>query len=312
MFPTRSIFAAALLACSLALLPAPPPPRISVLSGSQPDGSATELWLAILRRRLDSATFDSVARLRVPLTPEQTAWARLIDARAPTWPAAADSLATLFPLPPLTEARVVVGNRGGEDAMSHDSLTLAFDLAALQRAYGAADQPDNADRMDRFFRHEFVHLLQKRWLHRHPFTPHSPVEQAVLEAWAEGLGNYYSLSPAWRPTGIQPSAQTVRTLTQLEPRFVARFTALACADSVAARRLLADLSNGPFTQKWGALPVALWLQQDQASNPATLEAFATAGPMAVWELAYHHLPPSLADSLAAARRRAGQCSGSAR
>jgi hypothetical protein len=184
---------------------------------------------------------------------------------------------------------------------------MGFDLAALQRVYGDAAHTDNPDRVDRFFRHEFVHLLQKRWFSRHPFVPDSPTAEALLDAWAEGLGNYYSLSSQWQPVAGAPSPETQRALAALEPRFVARMAALACADSAAARPLLADLSAGPFTQKWGALPVALWLLADQTTNPAALGDFAKAGPTAIWALAQRHLPPELGDSLTAIRRQTLPC-----
>ena len=285
----------------------PPRPRIRIVSGSRPDGGPTDLWLTILRRRLSPADYDSVMGIRRPRSAEQQAWARLVEARAKHWPEAVAPLQTLFDSTTVDSLRVVLGNRGGEDAFTHDSLTIGFDLAALQRVYGDAAGPENADRLDRIFRHEFVHLLQKRWLRRHPFAPASPLEAAVLDAWAEGLGNYYSLSARWRPTDQIPSPLTAKALDELQHRFVARMTALACADSVAAIPLLADLSSGPFDKKWGALPVALWLLAEADTDPSALHAFATAGPGGVWTLAERHLPSNLADSLTALRQRPGSC-----
>ena len=129
----------------------------------------------------------------------------------------------------------------------------------------------------------------------------------MLDAWAEGLGNYYSLSARWRPTGQSPAPLTTKALEELQPRFVARMTALACADSVTAVPLLADLSSGPFDQKWGALPVALWLLADVETDSNALHAFATAGPIGVWTLAQRHLPGNLADSLIAVRQHSRSC-----
>jgi hypothetical protein len=286
-------------------------PRVTIVSGSRADGAATDLWLAILRRRLDPSQFDSVARIRRTRTAEEEAWAHLIESESPMWPRAADSLGFLFDLPSLPEVRLVLGNRGAEDAFTHDSTTMGMDLATLQRIYGDAAQPINRDRVNRFFRHEYVHTLQKRWLARHPFTARSFLDDAVFDAWAEGLGNYYSLSSDWRPAGGMPSAATAAALAELEPILVERFAGLACADSGAARQLLHGLSSGPFTKKWGALPVALWLLRDQAVDPGSLHRFATSGPLAFWGLAERHVSSARADSLRDARRRDAACARSA-
>lgn len=301
------------LACfvglSLVLLaPADPkPPTISVVEGYRPDGTATALWLAVLRRRLPLPAYDSVAALRPPLLPEQREWATLITTRAKRWSAAAIPLMRLFDSSSVASVTIVLGNHGAEDAFTHDSLTIGFDLAALVRVYGMAAQPENGDRLDRFFRHEFVHILQKRWLARRPYEPQSPVEIALLDAWAEGLGNYYSLSPRWYPTPAGPSPVTTKALNQLQPRFLERMRGLACAEPAAAGPLLADLSAGPFDQKWGALPVALWLLADASGDPTALHRFAIAGPAGVWDLAERHLPPALRDSLRMVRATAHSC-----
>lgn len=291
---------------------APPQPRVIVLSGSRSDGSATDLWLTILRRRLSRAQYDSVAGLRLARSAQEKDWARLVRARAGDWPRAAADLQALFDSTRVDSVRVVLGDRGAEDAFTHDSLTLGMDLAALQRIYGDATRPENAELLDRLFRHEFVHVLQKRWLARHPVVPASPFETAVLDAWEEGLGNYYSLSTRWRPTGGLRSPAATKALEELEPGFAVRMSALACADSASAVPLLAGLSSGPFDRKWGALPVALWLQDEVRAEPEVLHWFAVMGPPAVWALAAHHLPDSLADTLAAARRRARSCGPSRR
>jgi hypothetical protein len=284
-------------------------PRIAVLSGSRSDGAATDLWMAMLRRRLGAGEVDSVARIRRARTTDEEAWAGLIESEARLWPAAADSLGTLFGLPSLPEIRIVLGNRGAEDAFTHDSTTIGMDLAALQRVYGAAALDINRDRVNRFFRHEYVHTLQKRWLARHPFDARSFLDDAVFDAWAEGLGNYYSLSADWRPAGHTPSPATAAALAELEPILVERFANLACADSASAGRLLKGLSSGPFTKKWGAVPVALWLLAEQMVDSGTLRRFAMGGPPAFWDLAERHIPAPGADSLRDARRRDAGCVG---
>ena len=287
--------------------PRPPGLQIVIVAGSNPDGSATGAWLEVLRQRLGPESYDSVAGIRRVRSLAEAAWAQLIATRAAGWPEAVASMPSLFHLPTPRRIRVVVGDRGGDDAFTHDSTTVGFDVAALQRTYGNADLPENSARLDRFFRHEFVHTLQKRWLARHPYRPANAIERALLDEWAEGMGNYFSLSTDWYPRGADASPRTSRVLQDLEPRFVSRMSGLACADSATAAVLLAGLSSGPFTKKWGALPVALWLLDDLQRDSTALQQFATAGPAAVWTLATRHLRGPLADSLSEARRRAADC-----
>lgn len=306
---------ACLLAAALSLSAAPlrsqapSAPTVTVVSGSTADGRATDLWLAILRRRLSPAAYDSVAPLVRPRLPEEQAWAASIGARAQAWPTEVAPLARLFPGLPSRPVQVVLGNRGAEDAFTHDSLTIGFDLAALVRAYGPASGADTPERLDRFFRHEVVHTLQKRWLARHPFPVGGPMDMALLDIWLEGTGNYFSLSRRSYPgPDGNPAPLSARTLATLEPRFVGRMAALACADPAGALPLLADLSAGPFDQKWGALPAALWLLAEQGADSAALRRFVADGPTGVWQLAQRHLPAALADSLARTRERAAACS----
>lgn len=292
------------------LLPqTPAAPTVTVVHGTAADGRATDLWLAILRRRLAAQAYDSVAPLIRPLLPEERGWAGLIETRARAWPAEVAPLEALFPGIRSRPIQVVLGNRGAEDAFTHDSLSIGFDLAALVRAYGPASAADNAERLDRFFRHEAIHTLQKRWLAQHPFPVGAPMDMALLDIWLEGLGNYYSLSRRWYPGPDRaPSALSAQTLAVLEPRFLARMAALACADSDSALPLLADLSAGPFAQKWGALPAALWLLAEQGADPSALQRFVADGPAGVWQLAQRHLSSELAESLVRTRERAAACS----
>ena len=287
--------------------------ELQVVSGTTETGHATEQWLAMLRKRLPGERYEAIASLRKPLTAEERAWAGLIRSRVAEWRRAIPALAELFPQTPVPgRALIVLGNRGAEDAFTHDATTIGFDLAALQANYGDAQLPENTDRMDRFFRHEFVHLLQKAWLPRHPWAINSPLRAALAEIWAEGLGNYQSLSARWLSKDGRRSEAAARALANLEPRFVARLAALACTTPGAAETLLADLSWGPFDRKWGALPAALWLEAEPEKPTEALRRFVVAGPGGVWDLADRHLPESLgavlrevqaADSLCAGRGR---------
>lgn len=228
------------------------------------------------------------------------AWATLIRSQATRWESEIPALATHYaPIAGPALASIVIGNGGGQDAFTHDPATIGFDVARLQAAYGDAALPENAQRIDRFFRHEYVHLLQKAWLREHPYSAGTPQRAALLGIWAEGLGNYYSLSDRWR--GSSETAASTRA--ELEPRFVARLAALACASAERADTLTADLSMGRFDRKWGALPVALWLEADEDA----IRELVLAGPDGIWSLAERHLPERLRAALGEARAAGELC-----
>ncbi len=292
---------------SLVLTP-PAVPRLHVVSGVSADGAATPLWLAVLQKRLPEARYASVAPLRKGLTTDESAWDALIRSRVGAWQGMVPSIADLFaPIAGAPDVTIVLGNRGSEDAFTHDSATIGFDLSALQATYGDARTPENIDRIDRFFRHEFTHIMQKPWLQAHPWTADTPLRAALLDIWAEGLGNYRSLGAKYLPQAGQRSADAARVLEQLEPRFVARLAALACAEPARVPQLLSELSSGKFEQKWGALPPALWLAEEPGDPALALRAFVQSGPDGVWGFARRHLKPPLVAALDEAQLANREC-----
>jgi hypothetical protein len=299
--------AMAILALSATLAVAQQPVRVIVVDGSDPDGRATPQWLAMLRERLEPAEFDSVKVLRHVRTPAEQAWRQLVASRAAGWQASIRTVAAAFDAIAIDSVVVVTGDRGAEDAFPHDSVTIGFDLAALSGAYGDAGAAVNPERLDRIFRHEFSHVLQKRTAAWRNFVPASSLDEAILREWTEGLGNYFSLSPDWLPTPRGHTATGQAALGELTPVFVSRMSALACARGAMADSLMKGLSSGPFAKKWGALPVALWLAKEFQRNPAALRDFTRGGPAAVWSLADRNLPPDLALRLREARQRSASC-----
>ena len=283
-------------------------PRLGVVVDIGDDGTAGHSWLAILRSRLSDSAYSAIMDARRPLTAPERRWAQLIRARALEWAGEIESLATSFaPIRAPSSVMIVLGNRGGEDAFVHDRRTIGFDLAALERNYGGAGLPENAARIDRFFRHEYVHLLQKGWLDAHPAASATPIDRALADIWAEGLGNFYSLSSRWRAPGGGLSDHARRTLATLEPRFVARLAALTCASPAVTASLMTDLSAGPFAEKWGALPAALWLAGETADSAGALRRFVAAGPPGVWALAERRMDPGLSVVLGEIRAVAARC-----
>jgi len=267
------------------------PTRLEVVAGTNADGTMTEAWRAVLRHRgVDAvdATLSAVKRE----TPEERAWYALIDTRrAADWEAlVAEVAAPYAPAVPPPAVAIVLGNRGAEDAMTIGPERIAFDLSKLQSNYGDAGTPDNRARIDRFFRHEFNHVMQKAWLAAHPAKLDTPLRRAAAEMWTEGLGNRESLSPKWVATDGTLTGHARKTLGTLTPVMVERLQALRSATDAQAATLLRDLSNGPFERKWGALPVALWLAEDAAQDPQAVRRFVQGGPDGVWRFLRAHLP----------------------
>jgi hypothetical protein len=294
-------------ACAMFLLCAVPSEAatLRVIEGTTSSGHATDLWLTMIQT-LRSA--DPPANAPKILTASEREWTRLIQSRTAQWQSEIPSLARNFRgIDAPAEVRIVVGNRDGEDAFTHDATTIGFDVSRLASLYGDATLPENADRMDRFFRHEYVHLLQKAWLIANPYTADTPLRAALLAIWKEGLGNYYSLSDRWRTPAGEPSATARQTLSELEPRFVARLAALACAPPSSAGKLTADLSMGAFDRKWGALPVALWLDNEVRRTDEALRQFVSAGPDGIWTLAERHLREDAPAVLREIRATAALC-----
>lgn len=283
---------------------------LQLVLGVTSEGRATDQWLAMLRKRLPDPEYSELATSVKELSDEERKWAELIGAKAADWERRRDGLASPFaPIEPPAHVVIVMGNRGGQDAFTHDAATIGFDLSALYSVYGDALLPDNTGRINRFFDHEYTHLLQKGWLaDHHPYDGSSPLRAALLDIWLEGLGHHHSLSDRWRATGGMHSKAAREALTVLEPRFAARLAALACASWETAGPLLEDLSQGRFEAKWGALPAALWLEAEASGDRGALRRFVQAGPDGVWELAARHLPDPLGKVVTEARRSAAVCS----
>lgn len=285
-----------------------PTTTLELANGVDETGRASPQWLAMIRKRLPEDRYAAIAPLRKPLTTQERAWAALVGSRIRDWQRIVPELALDYrPVAPPPKVRIVIGNRGAEDAFTHDPVTIGFDLAALQANYGDAQLPENAARMDRFFRHEFVHLMQKAWLSVHPASLDTPLQRALSEMWTEGLGNRESLSARWADVGGKRSEAASRALAELEPRLAARLSALACVTPADAPPLTADLSNGRFDRKWGALPVALWLQQERTTRPDASRELVVAGPAGLWAMADRHLPDQLRAVLTEARAAEALC-----
>lgn len=267
---------------------------LTIVDGSTPDGRATVAWREAVRHRYSDVALDSVAtEVRRPTSTER-AWRDLIAERRHAWERSVDSLRMPFAdTRPPDSVTILLGLHGGNDAFVHGPTTICFDLGRLQKEYGDAGSEMNRGRIDRFFAHEFTHLLHKAWARDHPVRLTTPLEEALWECLVEGVGNYRSLSPRWVGPGgtLTDHARTV--LARLEPVFAERISALSTATTEEAPRLIEGLSDGPFDRKWGALTVALWLAQEAQGDDRRLKPWIDAGLDGVLILAHRYLPEEL-------------------
>jgi len=272
----------------------PPPIAFVVKPGMSEEGTVTSEWIGAIRQRHDEKALSAILASKKRLSKEEAQWAGLIKRKVSTWLTMIDSLQIPFQAitPPDTVA-ILLGNLGGEDAFVYSDVTICFDLNKLHSQYGSASTTDNSGRIDRFFAHEFTHLLHKAWRKKHGLELESPFEYALWECLTEGLGNYRSLSDKWILTGgkLTPHAQEV--LLRLQPIFVKRLSTLEHATAEEAAPLLEGLSIGPFDQKWGALTIALWFAQEAKGDDHNLRPWVEAGPAGVLRLAQKYLPEDL-------------------
>ncbi len=276
------------------LTPAIKPIALIVKLGISEEGGVTAEWSEAIRDRHSREELSKIAASITRLSSEEALWADLIKRKVPSWSEMIDSLRLPFQAiaPPDTIA-ILLGNLGGDDAFVFSSATICFDLNKLHRQYGAAATTVNGDRIDRFFAHEFTHVLHKAWRKKRGLELKSPFEDALWACLTEGLGNYRSLSEKWIMPGgkLTPHARDV--LQRLQPIFVQRLSALEQATAEEAAPLLVGLSRGPFDQKWGALTVALWLAQEAQGDDRNLQKWVEAGLSGVLLLAQKYLPENL-------------------
>lgn len=271
---------------------------LHIESGTRPDGRPSALWLDAIRVFHDDQSLRDLSASEKRRTGDETAWADLITARAAIWPEQYENLLIPFPntIPP-GEVTIVLGNQGGNDAFVYGEVVIAIDLARMLDVYGLASKPENVARIDRFFAHEYTHILHKAWQRQVGLEISSPLEQALWACLKEGLGNYRSLSSRWLDENRRLTERSIDTLNRLQPVFTDRIARLENASDDEVAALVQGLSLGPFDQKWGGLTVALWLAREAEHGDEQLAFWVDQGPWGVIDLAQKHLPADLASRL---------------
>jgi hypothetical protein len=254
-------------------------------------------WKNALASRMSKEYIDSLSRLQRFLTPGEQAWQELIAAKAAKWNSFKDSLAIPFGNVQSSDTiYILLGYRGSDDGFTYGYQTVCLDLTALQGAYGNASLPENDNRIDRIFSHEYTHLLHKLWAKKKGLKLESFRDSILWECLYEGIGMYRSLNPKWMPVNGELPALSKNTLEILNPIFVDRLTTIQTKNEFTAEekiQLNKNLSRGSVNQKWGAFPIAIWLALEAGEDDTKLQPWIDKGPAAIIELAKKYLGEDL-------------------
>jgi hypothetical protein len=269
-------------------------PTILLEFAVREDGTATELWTNGTAISIGENRARALARENRPFSADAAAWNEKLDKSLPLVAQRVGELARLFDVAPL-DAQIVVGNRGSWDAFGWVPNHIGINAQAFADTYGPPSD-DAADRVVRIAAHEYLHLLTYAHYENHQELRRTPFDRALWTMFFEGIGDYVSVSARWLPDEQgNYSSVTADTLKKLEPVFVERLEELAFASDEQEQDLRAGLSIGKFDEKWGSLPVALWLHSEvkRCGESATLRAMFRLERAGVLELALRHAAPEL-------------------
>ena len=253
----------------------------------------TKDWRNALTRRKSVAYLDSLEQVVKPLSISENAWLNLIKSKENSWNQMKDSLKIPFGDIYINDTTYVyLGYQGNDDGFTYKYQTVCFDLTALNRAYGSAKDSVNDNRIDRIFTHEYTHVLHKEWARQKKLVLKTFQDSILWECMYEGIGMYRSMSVKWRPIGDSLSPTASKNFENLYPTFVERLTTIETSKELSfndKKRLHKNLSRGSMKQKWGALPMGVWLALEAKGNPENLKTWIDKGPNAVIPLALKHL-----------------------
>ena len=269
-------------------------PSISLEVSVRDDGTATPLWTEGIAVAIGEEAANDFARQNLPLTTEAKAWLAVLSEGLPLIEDRSHHVGHLFDVPPL-DAVIVVGNRGSSDGFGWVPDKIGINVQAFVDTYGPPAE-GATDRMVRIAAHEYLHLVTYAFYEDHIERRQTPIDRALWTMFFEGIGDYVSVSKRWWPDEYgNYSAVSADTLNSLEPIFVERLELLLGAEDAQERELRRGLAMGKFDEKWGSLPVALWLHSEvkQCGEAATLRTVMRMERSAVLPLALRHISPEL-------------------
>lgn len=250
-------------------------------------------WIHAIESRMSKQKLDSMQGIRRTLTVEEKDWVTLIESKRIVWNIYRDSLQVPFNSIEVTDSiYVLLGFGGVDDAFTYQYNTVCFDLTALVENYGLAQAVENKSRIDRFFAHEFTHIIHKTSAREHGLVLSSFRDSILWECLYEGIGMYRSLTKKWLPQTGEIPAISKAALDKLYPIFVERLVRIETDINLTTdeKRLLgANLSRGSVPTKWGAFTVAIWLALEAEGDDTKLRQWIEKGPEAIVLLAKKYL-----------------------
>lgn len=250
-------------------------------------------WRKALKTRMNPEDIEVMYSKRRVHTPEEKLWIKLIEDKAMVWNKFRDSIGLPFPGVKMEDTIYILpGYLGKDDGFTYGFNTVCLDVTALHSVYGSADNPENIERIDRLFAHEYTHLLHKVWAKKNDLKLTSFKDDILWECIYEGIGMYRSLTSKWKPqNGILPEL-TKNTLKELYPVFVDNLIKVLSDPHLPEeekKKIGANLSRGSVPKKWGALPMAIWLALESGGDDKRLASLINKGPEAVLILATKYL-----------------------
>lgn len=260
------------------------------------DKRVSSQWKDAILHRVSKNVFDSITSIKRELNAEETAWQRLILSKKEKWNAMRDSIGVPFEGIELNSTIfVMLGCHGQDDGFTYKQQSVCLDLSALYKNYGDATLPENNERVDRIFSHEYTHLLHKEWAQKNKLQLRTFADSILWECLYEGIGMYRSLSAKWLPVNDLLPDITNQTMNELAPIFIRKINKVITAAALTPTEkelLQSNLSRGPVTKKWGAFPVAIWLLLEAKGDERKLIPVLNKGLAAVRYLANKYLPQS--------------------
>jgi hypothetical protein len=258
------------------------------------DDKITQDWRDALTTRQSKSYLDSLEHVVKPLSKRENDWFTLIKSKENRWNQMKDSLKVPFGETYINDTTYVyLGYQGNDDGFTYKYQTVCLDVTALERAYGSALDSVNDNRIDRIFAHEYTHVLHKEWARQNELKLKTFRDSILWEILYEGIGMYRSMSPKWHPVNAKLSKTSVDAFDELYPIFVDRLVEIETQKVLSEqdkKRLHKKLSRAPMKQKWGALPMGVWLAIEAGGNDENLIPWVQKGPNAVISLALKYLP----------------------
>ncbi|WP_196889559.1 DUF5700 domain-containing putative Zn-dependent protease [Aureivirga sp. CE67] len=257
------------------------------------DDKITSDWKNALKGRHSEEFIDSLSKNKIALSEEEKEWYKLIDSKSSKWNQMKDSLKVPFETIYINDTtNVFLGYQGYDDAFTIGYNTVCLNLTALVREYGSAKTAKNKERIDRFFAHEYTHLLSNEWAKQTGQKLETYQDTIYWQCMFEGLGMYRSMSDKWFPEGDSLSTVADKTFETLYPIFAERITTIETSENLTEEekwKLRRNLSRGPMKKKWGALPVGVWLAMEAKGDDRNLIPWIKMGPDALIPLAEKYL-----------------------